>query len=66
MSISGAEVQVQNMRLHGYDLEGFSQHCESFQQLHRKGRGKLGLVPYRPTLLASRVESYRLPNPIKS
>jgi len=31
------------MRLHGYDLEGFSQHCESFQQLHRKGRGKLGL-----------------------
>jgi hypothetical protein len=43
MSISGAEVQVQNMRLHGYDLEHFSQHCESFQQLHRKGRGKLGL-----------------------
>src|SRR5271165_7135127 len=43
MSISGRAVQVSNMRLHGYDLEGFSQGCESFQQLHRKGRGKLGL-----------------------
>src|SRR5271165_1199025 len=44
MSISGRAVQVSNMRLHGYDLEGFSQGCESFQQLHRKGRGKLGLA----------------------
>ena len=44
MSIPGAEVQVPNMRLHGYDLEGFSQHCELFQQLHRKGRGKLGFI----------------------
>jgi hypothetical protein len=43
MSIPGTQVQVQNMRLHGYDLEDFSQHCESFQQLHRKSRGKLGL-----------------------
>jgi hypothetical protein len=34
------------MRLHGYDLDGFSQGCESFQQLHRKGRGKLGLVSF--------------------
>src|SRR5271166_1646390 len=43
MSISGRAVQVSNMRLHGYDLKGFSQYCKSFQQLHRKGRGKLGL-----------------------
>jgi hypothetical protein len=26
------------MRLHGYDLKDFSQGCEAFQQLHRKGR----------------------------
>ena len=44
MSTSDAGVQVPNIRLHGYDLEGFSRHCESFQQLHRKGSRKLGLM----------------------
>ena len=43
MSISGAEVPVPKIILHGYDLKRFRQRCESFQQLHRKGRGKLGL-----------------------
>jgi hypothetical protein len=32
----------------------------------RGGANKGPIVPYRPTLLASCVESYRLPNPIKS
>ena len=36
-------VQVSNMILHGYDLDGLSRYRESFQQLHRKGSRKLGL-----------------------
>jgi hypothetical protein len=32
------------MILHGYDLDEISRHRESFQQLHRKSDGKLGLV----------------------
>jgi hypothetical protein len=43
MSTSDGEVQVSNMILHGYDLADLSQHRESFQQLHRKSSGKLGL-----------------------
>jgi len=30
------------MELHGYNLNGISQHRESFQQLHHKSGGKLG------------------------
>ena len=36
------------MILHGYDLDGFSRYRESFQQLHRKSGGKLGLVNGHP------------------
>ena len=31
------------MILHGYSFADLSQHREVFQQLHRKGSGKLGL-----------------------
>ena len=44
MSTSGDRVQVSNMILHGYDLDGFRRYRESFQELHRKGSGKLGLT----------------------
>jgi hypothetical protein len=43
MSTSDCEVQVSNMILHGYGSTDISQHRESFQQLHRKSRGKLRL-----------------------
>jgi putative transposase len=43
MRTSGQSVQVSNMELHGYNLNGISRHRESFQQLHHKSGRKLGL-----------------------
>jgi len=37
------------MVLHGYSLNGISRHCESFQQLRRKGSGKLDIL-YHPSV----------------
>jgi len=44
MRTSGQSVQVSNMELHGYNLNGISRHRESFQQLHHKSGRKLGLA----------------------